>query len=174
MASPLVKKLIQVPIFRGLKEPEVAQLSEISEETSIKRGAQLFREGDEGDALYVVLEGQLEITKRDKAGRQQLLAKVGDGSVLGEMSLVTGLSARSATAVAATDVKLLKIPSNRFGKLLREDSVAALKIVANLAQVMSRRLQLMDEKVIELLEKGSSPKKAELAEFQKILSDWSF
>lgn len=174
MASPLVKKLIQVPIFRGLKDTEVAQISEISEETAIQRGAQLFREGDEGDALYVVLEGELEITKRDKAGRQQFLAKVSGGSVLGEMSLVTGLSARSATAVATTDAKLLKIPANRFAKLLREDSVAALKIVANLAQVMSRRLKLMDEKVIELLERGSSPKKAELAEFQKILSDWSF
>src|SRR5205807_1559603 len=103
------------------------------------KGDMLFREGEVGDSLYVVLEGSVEVTKKDKAGKEQSLAKISDGSVIGEMSLVSGNAARSASAVALTDLKLLKVPAKRFSKLLSEDSVAALKIVHNVAQVLSRR-----------------------------------
>ena len=99
----------------------------------------------------------------------QTLARIADGSVIGEMSLLMGNAARSATAVAATDAQLLRVPADRFGELVRRDRVAALKIVFNLAQVMSRRLLLMNEKLVEQLDRGR--KKEELTEFQKILSD---
>lgn len=170
--SALVKRLVQIPICRGLTQEEVGQISEIAEEATLANGQRLFREGDAGDALYVVLEGQLEITKQDKSGAQHALATVGDGSVLGEMSLVTGSAARSATASAVGEVKLLEIPADRFARLLSENNVAALKVVHNLAQVMSRRLLSMDEKLVELLDKGK--RKEELAEFQRLLQDWSF
>ena len=170
--SPLVKKLIQIPICRGLKEPEAGEIFEIAEETAAKKGDVLFHEGETGDALYVVLEGHVDVTKKTANGTAQSLAKIGDGSVIGEMSLIGGNTARSATATAASDVKLLKIPATRFSKLLREENIAALKIVHNLAQVMSRRLLLMDEKLVDVLDKGK--KKEELADFQRILNNWSF
>ena len=162
--SSVMQKLIQIPIFRGL--------SEFAEETAIKKTDMLFSEGDTGDAVYVILEGHIEILKKDRAGAQQQLAKMGDGSVLGEMSLISGSAVRSASALAATDIKLLKIPATRFSRLLRADNIAALKVVHNLAQVMSRRLLLMDEKLVDLMDKGK--RKEELADFQKILSNWSF
>ncbi|MFZ5471818.1 MAG: cyclic nucleotide-binding domain-containing protein [Myxococcota bacterium] len=172
MTAPLLKQLIQIPICRGLEEREAGEIFEIAEETSAKKGEVLFREGDTGNALFVVLEGSLDITKKDRAGKPQHLAKISDGSVLGEMSLVHGSSIRSATAQAASDVRLLRIPAERFSKLLEDERVSALKMVYNLAQVMSRRLLLMDEKLIELMERNK--KKEELAEFHKLLADWSF
>jgi CRP-like cAMP-binding protein len=138
----------------------------------LAKGDALFREGDAGDALYVLLEGTAEVTKKDKAGKEQSLAKLSDGSALGEMSLITGSSARSATVFAATDARLLRISASAFSRLLSSNSVAALKVVHNLAQVMSRRLVLMDEKLIELMDKGK--RKEELVAFQKILTEWSF
>lgn len=165
-------KLMQIPIFRGLAEDEAAAVLEIAEETSIDRGAVLFREGDPGDAFYAVLAGHVEITKKDPHGGDQVLARIGEGSVLGEMSLIGGSAQRSATATATTDVELLKLPEGRFARLLRADNVAALKIVHNLAQVMGRRLQLMNEKLVGTVETGR--KKEELQEFQKLLNDWSF
>ncbi len=170
--SALVKKLIQIPICRGLTEAEVAEVFQIAVETSIEKGHSLFKEGEPGDAFYVLLEGQLEITKQDRSGVQQSLARLGDGSALGEMSLITGNSPRSASALALSDLKLLKFPAETFSRLLREEKVAALKIVHNLAQVMSRRLLLMDEKLVEVMDRGK--KKEELVDFQKILNDWSF
>lgn len=172
MSNQLVKTLIQLPILRGLSESEAAAIADISEETSLPRGEVLFKEGDEGDALYVILQGHVEVLKSDRAGHEQSLAKVGDGSVIGEMSLIQGKAARSATARALTDAKLLKISSDKFSGLLGKSNVGALKIVFNIAQVMSRRLSLMDEKLVDLLDKGK--KKEELAAFQKILTNWSF
>jgi CRP/FNR family transcriptional regulator, cyclic AMP receptor protein len=172
-ASPaMMQKLIQIPIFKGLSEDEAAQVINVAEPRPVKKGDQIFREGDPGDGVYVILEGGVEISKKDRGGAQQSLAKLADGSVLGEMSLVSGDAPRSASAVATTDGQLLKISSARFQALLHKDSVAALKIVHNLAQVMSRRMLLMTEKVVELMDKGK--KKEELADFQRVLANWSF
>lgn len=164
-------KLIQIPICRGLTEAEAGVISEISEETTLSRGATLFDEGDAGDAIYAVLEGELEVVK-GPGGQAQVLATVGPGAVLGEMSLLGGGARRSASAVASTDARLLKISAAGFRRLLESDDVAALKIVSNLAQVMSTRLQLANDKLVELT--GKPQKKEELMDFQRILSHWSF
>lgn len=168
----LVKSLVQLPILRGLSETEAAAIADISEEKAMPRGETIFKEGDEGDALYVILQGHVEILKSDRAGQEQSLAKIGDGSVIGEMSLIQGKAARSATARAITDARLLRVSADRFSQLLAKDNLGALKIVYNLAQVMSRRLLMMDEKLVDVLDKGK--KKEELAAFQKILTNWSF
>ncbi len=167
-ATELVQKLSQLPICRGLTQSEAGVLFEIAEEGSAAKGSKLFTEGDPGNTLLIILEGQVEVTKQG-----QSLAKVGQGSVLGEMSLLGAGGTRSATATALADLKLLRVQASRFQKLVHDDNLAALKIVANLAQVMSRRLLMMDEKLIELLDEKSK-KKQELADFQRILSDWSF
>jgi CRP-like cAMP-binding protein len=172
-ATPaMMQKLIQIPICKGLSEAEAAQIFYIAEETDARAGQAIFTEGDPGDGVYVVLEGAVEVVKKDKHGQQQVLARLSDGSVVGEMSLVSGDAARSATALATTNVKLLKISSSRFQGLLQKDNVAALKIVHNLAQVMSRRMLLTGEKLVELMERGK--KKEELADFQKVLANWAF
>jgi CRP-like cAMP-binding protein len=150
---------------RGLTKDEAQELAAIAEESSAKQGAKLFAEGDAGDSIIVVLEGQVEITKGGQA-----LAQIGEGSVLGEMSLLGEGGKRTATAIALSDAKLLKLHAGRFQELLKRNNLAALKVVANLAHVMSKRLLAMNEKLVQ----GKSGKKEELADFQKILSDWSF
>lgn len=165
--------LLHTPVCRGLTEAECQAIFEISEETRFAKGVTVFRENDPGDAMFAVLEGHLEILKADPSGAPRQLAKVGDGGMLGEMSLLLGGSPRSATVVALSDVRLLKIPAGRFGRLLRGDNIAALKVVQNLAQLTARRLLLMNEKLVGLLDR-SDKRKEELGEFQKILADWSF
>jgi CRP-like cAMP-binding protein len=172
VSSGLQQKLIQIPICKGLTEAEAGQIIAICEEQSAGKGQSIFREGDAGDGVYVVLEGTVEVTKRDSHGQQQSIARLSDGTVVGEMSLVSGDAARSATVTATSDAKLLKIPSAKFQALLHKESVGALKMVNNLAQVMSRRMLLMNEKVVELMEKGK--RKEELADFQKVLANWAF
>jgi CRP/FNR family transcriptional regulator, cyclic AMP receptor protein len=172
-ASPaMMQKLVQIPICKGLTEAEAEQIISISEEQAAARAKPIFREGDAGDGVYVVLEGTVEVTKRDSQGKEQSIAKLSDGSVVGEMSLVSGDAARSASVTATSDARLLKISSSRFQALLQKDNVAALKMVNNLAQVMSRRMLLMNEKLVELM--GQGKRKEELADFQKVLANWAF
>jgi CRP/FNR family transcriptional regulator len=167
---PLVQKLTLAPIFRGLSEEEMAPLLGVSEQTRVPAGTTVFSEGDKGDGLYFVLEGTLEVRKAGKAGAPLMLATVVEGGVLGEMSLLGETPTRSASAVAIGPVRLLKLPSDRFGELLATGQVGALKLALNLARVMSRRLWLMDEKLLELMD--PSRKKEELLDFQRILGEW--
>jgi CRP/FNR family cyclic AMP-dependent transcriptional regulator len=160
-------KMQKVPVFHGLTDVEKQDLFGIAEEISIDKGNALFSEGAPGDALFVVLEGQVEVTKKG-----QLLARVQDGSVLGEMALIGSTGTRSASAIAATDVKVVKLSTARFQKLISADHVAALKVVANLAHVMCKRLMAMDERLVDALSKGK--RDGELQDFQKILSNWTF
>ena len=165
IAASLLKKLVQIPIFQGLTVPEAAELFEVSSEASVAEGEELFAEGDEGDSLLVILEGEVLITKRGIE-----LARLGQHSVLGEMSLVASGDARSATAVAQSEVRFLKVPTKRVQKLLKANSLAALKVFANLAQVLSRRLALINDKFVD----SKGKKREELADFGKILNRWAF
>jgi CRP/FNR family transcriptional regulator len=168
--AQLLKKLVQIPIFQGLTVPEAAEFFEVALEQKIEEGRTVFREGDEGDALYVILSGEVSVTKKSVE-----LAMLSTHAVLGEMSLVSPGDTRSATATAKTDLEVLKIPSKRVQKLIKGDHVASLKVVANLAQVMAQRLAAINDRLVSGGEKKKSEgKKEELAEFAGILNRWSF
>ncbi|MDP2273776.1 MAG: cyclic nucleotide-binding domain-containing protein [Archangium sp.] len=167
ISTQLVKKLVQIPIFGGLTIAEAAEFFEAAQESSIARGTTLFREGDDGDALLVILEGEVAITLKAVE-----LAKLSKHHVLGEMSLMGEGEVRSATATALTDVKVLTVPCKRVQKMLKNDHVAALKVVANLAQVMSKRLAALSERFVNV--SGGGKKKEELADFGRILTTWQF
>lgn len=162
----LVKKLVQIPIFGGLTEGEAAEFFEVATESSIAKGATLFREGDAGDTLLVILEGEVAVTRKGVE-----LARLGEHLVLGEMSLMKEGEVRSATATATNDVKVLVVPSKRVQKMLEGDRVAALKVVANLAQVMSRRLAAINDRLVAITGGG---RKEEMADFSRILTTWQF
>ncbi|MBK7863877.1 MAG: cyclic nucleotide-binding domain-containing protein [Archangiaceae bacterium] len=161
----MLDQLMKLPMCKGLSQGEATELASIARESQAKKGTVLFAQGAHGDSILVVLEGQIEVSMSG-----QTLAQVGEGSVLGEMSLLGEGGKRTATATVLSDARLLEIDAARFQELLKTSHLAALKVVANLAQVMSKRLLAMNEKLIE----GNKGKKEELADFQKILSNWSF
>ncbi|MBL8936621.1 MAG: cyclic nucleotide-binding domain-containing protein [Archangium sp.] len=168
--ASLLKKLVQIPIFQGLTVPEAAEFFEVALEQTIEKGRTVFREGDEGDALYVILSGEVSITKKSVE-----LATLSTHAVVGEMSLVSPGDTRSATALAKTDIAVLKIPSKRVQKLIKGDHLASLKVVANLAQVMAQRLGAINDRLVSGdSKKKPEAKKEELAEFAGILNRWSF
>ncbi len=170
ISTQLVKKLVQVPIFAGLSVAEASGFFELALEVSEPAGKVLFREGDESEALLVILEGSVAVSRRGVE-----LARLPRHAVLGEMTLVGEAAPRTATATALEDVKLLKVPSRQLRKRLKADDVAVLKIVANLAQVMSKRLSAINERLVTSLGEGKTAKKTEeLADFSRILTRWEF
>ena len=103
-------------------------------ETDVERfaaGGTIFREGDRGEVMYVVLEGTVEISAN---GRE--LEVLGPGGVLGEMALIDH-APRSATAIARSACLLARIPEKRFLFMVRETPHFALQIM----QVMAERLR---------------------------------
>jgi CRP-like cAMP-binding protein len=142
-------------LCRALSDAELDAVAAIAETRQVAAGKELFREGDPGDGLFLVISGEIDITMRAPGGEHSL-ARLGPGGVLGEMSLVTA-DARSATGRAIVDTRVLHMPAARFRALLAADSVAAHKVVAAIAEVLARRLATMNGVVLELTAKAGTP-----------------
>ena len=99
-------------------------------------GGLLCEAGEAGDALYVVLEGEIEVLNRTEGGRLVRLASLGKGALAGEMAALDG-EARSADMVATRRTRLWRIPRQAVLAALRDEPDAAVALVAEL----SRRLR---------------------------------
>ena len=132
----------------------------------------LFREGEPGDALWVLLSGSVEVVKRDAAGHHQVLALLEGPTVLGEASLLLEDGPRSASALALTELSLLRVPGADFRRMLDSHDIAALKLTLVLARVLALRLMQMNDRLIAVQQIG--PQASALAEFQKALGAWHF
>jgi CRP-like cAMP-binding protein len=100
-------------------------------------GQVIFREGDSGDLMYVVHDGQVDLRVKG-----QLVDELGPGGVLGEMALIEH-APRTATATARTDCTLVPIPEKRFTFMVQQTPHFALQIM----KVMAERLRRMDARL---------------------------
>jgi CRP/FNR family transcriptional regulator, cyclic AMP receptor protein len=155
MANEKAAALKAMDMCRTLAPAELDAIAAIVETRDVAAGKDLFREGDPGDGLFLVISGEIDVTKRAPGG-EHLLARLGPGGVLGEMSLVTA-DARSATGRALVDSRVLHMPATGFRTLLAAESVAAHKLVAAVAEVLARRLASMNGLVLELTAKAGIP-----------------
>ncbi len=100
--------LRQTPLFSGLDDDAADSLRSSLTEIRLDRGETLFREGDGGDRLYVVIDGKIKLGRSSPDGRENLLAVLGPGQMFGELSLFDP-GPRSATATAVTDVAMVSL-----------------------------------------------------------------
>lgn len=112
------------------------------------RGSVIFTEGEQGGEFYVVLSGTVEIAKQsvgpDGRPEHSVLARLGPGSVFGEMSTFTG-EPRSATAIAAQDVAVLYFDQRTALQLLRASPQFGLDLIRTLCQ----RIRTLNERLLE-------------------------
>ena len=101
----------------------------------IPAGSVLFREGDAGDNMYIILEGEISLTINGQALGQEL-----EGGVVGEMALIDE-SSRSATATTRTDCLLAPLDIEAFTELVRKKPEFAIQVM----RVLSQRLRLANE-----------------------------
>lgn len=138
--------LRQSLLFQGLSDQELQQLVDMGERVSLRPGEILIRQGDVGEAAYVILSGEFAIQKLSGQSVIHLDTR-GSGDVVGEMALITR-APRSATIIARTRGEVLRIPQAAFDKLLASSSSAATAI---LHLVMGRLIQ--DEALLHQHEK---------------------
>jgi len=131
------------PLCEGLTDPEAEGLFALCEQRHVVASNRLFAEGAPADSLWLVLIGDVEISRAGK-----VLAEVGPGSVLGELSLFRAAPLRSATVTALCDCDLLRLPTAQFQKRLKQGDLAALKMVSNLAHQMADRLAAVNDQLI--------------------------
>jgi CRP-like cAMP-binding protein len=139
----LKQKLSAVTLFAELDELELERLMDLAETRLFPADATLLREEQPADALWVVLTGDVEVSRDGR-----VLAELGPGAVLGELSLLTHQARRSASVRALCCVEALRIPADPFRKLLAQHDVVALKIVSQIAHQMAQRLLALNERLL--------------------------
>jgi len=138
--------LSKAPLFEALDEEGAAALRSSITEVRLGRGQTLFSEGDEGDRLYVMLSGKVKLTRKSADGRENLLAVLGPGEMLGELSLFDP-GPRTASAVAVTDAVLAGLGHDDLRPfIMRQPEVAV-----HLLKALATRLRRTNDVVADLV-----------------------
>jgi signal transduction histidine kinase len=123
----MLDELRRIPLFADLSEEDLERLYQMAETVSIPAGELVLREGDQGDSLFVVLDGELEVTKR-QGSQDILLALYKPGQFFGEMALLEQ-APRSASVRTLQESRLLVISQVAFQTLLSCSPSAPMKIL---------------------------------------------
>jgi CRP-like cAMP-binding protein len=124
--------LAGVPLFAGLSAKHLKRIRDLAEDADYMAGASLVKEGTEGDAFYVIIEGLAKVV----SGRRTI-HRLMPGDYFGEISLLDG-GVRTASVVSETPLKVLVIDRKRFLKLLETESGISLALLEGLARTIRR------------------------------------
>jgi len=149
--------------FRLVPDEDMEQLGREITIRNAATGATLFEEGDPADGVAAILEGSVDVVKRGR-----ILATLGPGSVIGELSIFVSSTSRTATARASSPVRMIKWRADDIpGRLARHESLAT-AIVCDLAFVLAERLDRRTQDVVLLLEAaGTRLPLSELERFRR-------
>jgi CRP/FNR family transcriptional regulator, cyclic AMP receptor protein len=138
--------LRRAPLFEALDEDETKALRAGVTDVGLARGERLFDEGDDGDRLYVVLEGKIKLTRASADGRENLISLVGPGEMFGELSLFDPRP-RTMSASAVTDVRLAALAHDDLRSWLTGHPDVAMHLLKALARRLRRTNEVMSDLV---------------------------
>jgi CRP-like cAMP-binding protein len=154
--------LTLVPLFKALSTEELDEIVKISKLLRVKKGVTVVEEGDEGTAMYILVEGKASVLKRLPNGDSTQLAELAAPTVFGEMSLIDH-APRSASVCTTTDTVLFQINLQEFNRLRTAYSPAAYKILRGIAPTVCGRLRRVNDRIGEFFKNPESG----LAEIEK-------
>lgn len=135
LATQIITKLSQIDILRSLPPEEVHGIVLFTEIFSYQPGQHIFEQGDEGDALYLIDSGEVNILAKQSDGSTTKIATLGPGQTFGEMALLTK-ETRSATAEAITPIEVYRIRKHDFERLMSSSP----KLATAVSQLLAQRL----------------------------------
>ena len=128
--------LASVPMFAALTDSERTQLVAVGRAVTYARGEAIVRQGQDGQSLFIIKRGEARVTL---AGTEGDVARLREGDVFGEMSLLTG-AARTATVTAVSDCDLLEIDADGFRRLV----IANPSVLERVTSVTAARREELD------------------------------
>lgn len=138
--------LAQLSLFEGLSADDLTRIASLARARQFRRAEVIFREGEPGDALYVLLAGSVRISKRIAGVGEEALAILEPGSCFGEMALIDSFP-RSADAIAHTDCTVGVIRKDHLETLLDADRDLAHRLLSRFVRILSARLRETNDKI---------------------------
>jgi CRP/FNR family cyclic AMP-dependent transcriptional regulator len=147
MDTALIK---QATIFSDLDDDEVARIAEICSEQHFRSGQTIFKEGEPGNRLFIVSDGEVRVSRQVPGSGEEALAVLKPGACFGEMA-VFDRSERSTDAIANTDCTLLTITRSDFEMLLDFERDLGYKVLWAVVRLLSQRLRVTNENLRSFL-----------------------
>jgi CRP-like cAMP-binding protein len=142
--------LRHLQIFSGLSNDELERVSELCEDKTYASGEQIFHEGEPGNRLFIVIEGEVRISRQIPGAGEEALAVLKAGSMFGEMA-VFDRSERSTDAISHGGTKVITISRAEFEMLLDFHRDIAYKVLWAVVRVLSGRLRATNDSLRSVL-----------------------
>jgi len=136
-----VQVLQEMPLFRNVDLKRLRVVAMMGESRTYRAGERLFEQGDEGDAAYIVIDGEVDVLVRVD-GCEQSVAVLSKGEIFGELAVICD-QARSSAIAARTQLDTLRLDRNTVLNMLREFPDIALEMV----RILGHRLELTTRKL---------------------------
>ena len=143
-----VELLQRIPFFAQIEPAKLKLLAFTSERVGFDPGQTLFRQGDMGDAAYIIIDGEADVLV-DTAGGDAVVATLGKNAFVGEIAILCDVP-RTATVRAKGRLVTLRISKELFMRLVTEFPVMAIAIMRELAH----RLELTNQRLREALSRA--------------------
>jgi CRP-like cAMP-binding protein len=150
METAMIPLLKKINLFETLLEPELAKIAKICRAEAVARDIAIFKEGDAGDRCYIIMKGEVRISKFIPNIGEEALAVLKPGDYFGEMALIDNFP-RSAHAIVNSDAELLSINKTELDKILIMDRELGYKLLWAFTKTLSKRLRETNEKMASFL-----------------------
>ena len=145
----LITFLLETPMFEKLVPAEIMEVIHIVEIEQYQAGDIVFREGDAGDAWFVMYRGAVEVLKQGATGEKKI-TELGPQACFGEISILDG-SPRSATIRVTEDSVVFRVPRKAFSELIEDGHLVAYKLLHQMAILLADRQRTTTLRLSELL-----------------------
>lgn len=143
--------IVHIRLFEDFERAEIEMLARYFRCYRAPVGAEIIREGESGDFMLLLLEGEIEILKLDPRGLPQRLAVVGPGKTLGEMSLIDG-EPRFASCVTLSPTLLAVLDRAALSHIVAEQPATGIKLLMELLMLLNERLRTVSNELIKSLD----------------------
>jgi CRP-like cAMP-binding protein len=145
MTEPIdIELLANSAIFRDLDDDELAKVAAICRTTSHRWGEYIFREGEDGDRLFLIVKGAVRISRNVPGTGEEAITVLKQGECFGEMAMLDP-STRSTDAIVDSRCDLLTIARDDFEALLDANHALAVKVLRAIIRLLSARLRTTNE-----------------------------
>jgi len=141
-----LEALRSVPLFASLDDDAARDLRSLLSDKRVPQNTRLFRQGDKGDAMYLIESGRVRISIRDEEDQEVTLAELAQGDFFGEMAIIDGRQ-RSADAKVIEDAQFAILSREAFLSFVRNNPDVALEMLSALTDRLRRTDELLRSRV---------------------------
>ncbi len=140
LSKAVIDLLIEIPMFDQIKSDDLKILARSMNFMDFQPREVIFSEGDKGDFVCFVTRGALDVVKKNEKGKEVVIATLGKGRSIGEMSIIDDFP-RSATVRAKSQTTLLILTRKRFEEMLEQHPQIGVKLLKGIARFMSMNMR---------------------------------